>query len=198
MKTNHFVNLGEGETHIKNLERDIKVKQEKLNNILISNMSFNNRNKLISEIQQAINDEKEELENYKNSLYRKKQYDKLFDIFVTNDIVCELQKDLGPIEGKYLPAIEERTRQEINAEFYRIKEENNLSIEYIEELEEEQFKEILSNIKDYLLVDFLRVIKNLREEESRNNLKFDDSVPDENTFIGKIFKETLLNLFKGE
>jgi hypothetical protein len=195
---NYFVDLSKGDSHIKNLEEDIKIKQEKLNNILISNISFNNRNKIISEIQQAIDDEKEELENYKKSLERKKQYDKLFDIFLTNDIICELQKDLGPIEERYLQAIEQRTRQELYAEFARIKEENNLSIIYVEDLEEEQFKEILNNIKDYLLVDFLRVIKNLREEASRNNLRLDDSVPDENTWIGKVFKETLVNLFKGE
>lgn len=194
----YFVNLADGESHIKNLEKDIKVKQEKLNNILISNMSFNNRNKIISEIQQAIDYEKEELENYKNSLKRKEHYEKLFDIFLTNDIICELQKDLGPIEERYIQAIEQRTKQELYAEFARIKEENNLSIRYVEDLEEEQFKEILNNIKDYLLVDFVRVIKNLREESRRNNLKLDDSVPDENTWIGKIFKETLVNLFKGE
>lgn len=195
---NYFVDLSKSDSHIKNLEKDIKIKQEKLNNILISNMSFNNRNKLIAELQQAIDDEKEELGNYKNSITRKEHYKKLFDIFLTNDIICELQKDLGPIEERYIPAIEERTKKEIYSEISRIKEENNLSIRYVEDLEEEQFKEILSNIKDYLLVDFLRVIKNLREEASRSNLKLDDSVPDESTWIGKTIKETLLNLFKGE
>lgn len=198
MQPKYFVDFSKGDSHIENLERDIKLKQEKLNNILISNMSFNNKSKILEEIQQAMDNEKEELENYKKSLERKKQYDKLFDIFLTNDIICELQKDLGTIEERYLQAIEQRTRQELYAEFARIKEENNLSIRYVEDLEEEQFKEILNNIKDYLLVDFLRVIKNLREEASRNNLKFDDSVPDENTFIGKKIKETLINLFKGE
>ena len=200
METKYFIDLSEGESHIKNLKKDINVKQEKLNNIIISKMSFNNRNKLISELQQSINDEKEELENYKNSLDRKKHYDKLFDIFVTNDIICELQKDLGPIEERYLLAIEERTRKEIYAEL--ICDKKGIHVHpymlRLEELDEEQFKEILSNIKDYLLVDFLIVIKNLREEAKRNNLKLDDSVPDESTWIGKTIKETLLNLFKGE
>lgn len=186
---------------LKNLERNIKTNQEKLNNILVSNMSFNNRNKLISEIQEAIDNEKEELENYKKSLERKKYYEKLFDIFITNDIICELQKDLGPIEEEYIESIEESTRYKIISEFSRMREEDDdfdLSIKYVEDLDEEQYKKILSNIKDYLLVDFLRVIKNLREEASRNNLKPDNSVIDESTWIGKTIKETLLNLFKGE
>lgn len=194
MNSKYFVD----KSHIENLEKDIKVKQEKLKDILLSNMSFNNKSKIILEIQQAMDNEKEELENYKKSLDRKEHYEKLFDIFLTNDIICELQKDLGPIEERYLLAIEQITRQELYAEFARIKEENNLSIKYVEDLDDEQFKEILSNIKDYLLVDFLRVIKNLREEEIRSNLKFDNSVPDKNTWIGKVFKETLFNLFKGE
>lgn len=193
--------MKDDELKIENLERNIKTNQEKLNNILVSNMSFNNRNKLISEIQEAIDNEKEELKNYKKSLERKKHYEKLFDIFITNDIICELQKDLGPIEEKYIESIEESTRYKIISEFSRMREEEDdfdLSIKYVEDLDEEQYKKILSNIKDYLLVDFLRVIKSLREEASRNNLKLDDSVPDENTWIGKTIKETLLNLFKGE
>lgn len=189
------------ELKIKNLERNIKTNQENLNNILVSNMSFNNRNKLIAEIQEAIDNEKEEIAKYKDSQKRKQQYDHLFDIFFVNDIICELQKDLGPIEEKYIKTMEECARYKIIQEFSRMKEEDDdfdLSIKYIENLDEEQYKKILSNIKDYLLVDFLRVIKNLREEESRNNLKPDNSVPDESTWIGKTIKETLLNLFKGE